>query len=207
MDRTHHVYLVPGFLGFAHLGGLTYFGHVRRFLAERLTGLGLEPRIHIVRTSPTASLPDRAARVAEVIDATARRGDAPLHLIGHSSGGLDVRLLTAPGVGLPTSLDVERLAARVRTVVTVSTPHHGTPIAAFFTTLQGQRLMQLLSLSTIYVLSFGDLPLTALLRMRSFFVRFEGLVGAASSWTSSSRGSSRTPRRHAAVPYGSCCAR
>lgn len=77
MGPTHHVYLVPGFLGFAHLGKLTYFGHVRRLLTERLTELGLEPRIHIVRTSPTASLPARAVRVAEVIHATAPRGGAP----------------------------------------------------------------------------------------------------------------------------------
>jgi triacylglycerol lipase len=179
MKRTQHIYLVPGFLGFEHLGKLTYFGHVRRFLTERLTALGLEPRIHIVATSPTASLPDRAARVAEVIHATARRGGAPLHLIGHSSGGLDVRLLTAPGVELPTALDVEQLASRVRTVVTVSTPHHGTPIASFFTTLRGQKLMQLLSLSTIYVLHFGHLPLAALLWMGSFFVRFGGLVAGS----------------------------
>jgi triacylglycerol lipase len=179
MGTTHHVYLVPGFLGFAHLGRLTYFGHVSRLLTEHLTALGLEPRIHIVRTSPTASLPARAVRVAEVIHATAPRGGAPLHLIGHSSGGLDVRLLTAPGVGLPTALDVEQLAARVRTVVTVSTPHHGTPIASFFTTLQGQKLMQLLSLSTIYVLNFGHLPLAALLWMGSFFVRFGGLVAGS----------------------------
>ncbi len=179
MGPTHHVYLVPGFLGFAHLGRLTYFGHVRRLLTERLGALGLDPQLHIVTTSPTASLPDRAARVVEVIDATAPRGDAPLHLIGHSSGGLDVRLLTAPGVGLPTALDVERLAARVRTVVTVSTPHHGTPIASFFTTLQGQKLMQLLSLSTIYVLNFGRLPLAALLWMGSIFVRFGGLVAGS----------------------------
>ncbi len=179
MGPTHHIYLVPGFLGFGHLGKLTYFGHVRRFLTERLTAAGLEPRVHIVRTSPTASLPDRAARVLEVMHATASRGAAPLHLIGHSSGGLDVRLLAAPGVALPSALDVERLAARVRTVVTVSTPHHGTPIASFFTTVQGQRLMELLSLSTIYVLHFGHLPLAALLWMGSFFVRFGGLVAGS----------------------------
>jgi hypothetical protein len=176
MDRTHHIYLVPGFLGFANLGRLTYFGHVRRVLTEHLSALGLEPHIHIVRTPPTASLPTRAARVAEAIDATARRGGAPLHLIGHSSGGLDVRLLTAPGVGLPTALDVGRLAARVRTVVTVATPHHGTPLAALFTTLRGQQLMQLLSLNTVYVLNFGHLPLAALLWMGSLLVRFGGLV-------------------------------
>lgn len=176
MDRAHHIYLVPGFLGFANLGELTYFGHVRRFLTERLTAAGLKPHIHIVKTPPTASLPTRAARVAEMIDATARRGGAPIHLIGHSSGGLDVRLLSAPGVGLPTALDVERLAARVRTVITVATPHHGTPLASYFTTLRGQQLMQILSLSTIYVLNFGYLPLAAVLWMGSLVVRFGGLI-------------------------------
>jgi triacylglycerol lipase len=174
--RTHHVYLVSGFFGFANLGRITYFGHVRRILSERFAALGLEARIHIVRTPPTASLPARAARVAEAIAATARRGRGPLHLIGHSSGGLDVRLLTAPGVDLPTGADVARLAARVRTVVTVSTPHHGTPLASFFTTLRGQQLLQLLSLNTLYVLTFGHLPLSALLWMGSLFVRFGDLV-------------------------------
>ena len=176
MDRTDHIYLVPGFLGFANLGRIAYFGHVRRILSERLAALGLEPHIHIVGTPPTASLPARAARLAEVIDATARRGGAPLHLIGHSSGGLDVRLLTAPGVALPTALGVERLAARVRTVVTVTTPHHGTPLASFFTTLRGQQLMQLIALNTIYVLNFGHLPLAALLWMGSLLVRLGSLV-------------------------------
>lgn len=176
MGRTHHIYLVPGFLGFANLGRITYFGHVNRILTERLTALGFDPHVHVVRTSPTASLPARAARVAEVIDTTARRAGAPIHLIGHSSGGLDVRLLTAPGVGLPTALDVERLAARVRTVVTISTPHHGTPLASLFTTLRGQQLLQLLSLNTVYVLNFGHLPLAAALWMGSLLVRFGGLV-------------------------------
>lgn len=168
----HQIYLIPGFLGFANLGRFTYFGHVRRILAERFATLGLNARIHVVRPLPTASLPSRAAWVAEAIAATAKGGRGPIHLIGHSSGGLDARLLTAPGVALPTALDTERLAARVQTVVTVSTPHHGTPLASFFTTLQGQRLLQLLSLNTVYVLSFGHLPLSALLWMGSLVVRF-----------------------------------
>ena len=176
MKRMHDVYLVPGFLGFVNLGRITYFGHVRRILGERFTALGLDARIHLVRPPPTASLPTRAARVAEAIAATARRGDAPLHLIGHSSGGLDVRLLTAPGVGLATDVDVERLAGRVRTVVTMSTPHHGTPLASFFTTLRGQQLLQVLSLNTIYVLHFGHLPISALLWMGGMALRFGDLV-------------------------------
>jgi len=179
MGRIHHVYLVPGFLGFVNLGRITYFGHVRRSLGRRFAALGLEARIHLVRTPPTASLPTRAALLAATIARTAGRGDGPLHLIGHSSGGLDVRLLVAPGVELPTDVDVERVSARVRTVVTVSTPHHGTPLAAFFTTLRGQQLLQVLSLNTIYALHFGHLPISALLWMGGMFLRFGGLVASS----------------------------
>ena len=49
MRRTHHVYLVSGFLGFANLGRIAYFGHVRRILTERFAAMGLESRIHVVR--------------------------------------------------------------------------------------------------------------------------------------------------------------
>jgi triacylglycerol esterase/lipase EstA (alpha/beta hydrolase family) len=176
MARTHHIYLIPGFLGFANLGQIAYFGHVRRILAARFAADGLDARIHIVRTPPTASLPRRAVHVAKMIAATARDDAGPLHLIGHSSGGLDARLFTAPEVALPTSLDVERLAARVHSVITVATPHYGTPLASFFTTLRGQQLLQILSLLTIYMLHFGHLPLAGLLWMGSRFVRLGDLV-------------------------------
>jgi triacylglycerol lipase len=180
MDGRHDVYLVPGFLGFANLGRITYFGHVRRILAARFAALGFDAHIHVVRQHPTASLPTRAARVAETIAATAPSGDGALHLIGHSSGGLDVRLLTAPDVALPTALDVKQLAARVRTVTTLSTPHYGTPLASFFTTLQGQRLLRLVSLGTIYVLRFGRLPLSGLLWMGSILLRLDDFVSSNS---------------------------
>jgi hypothetical protein len=173
---AHHVYLVPGFFGFANLGRITYFGHVRRFLAERLRARGLEAHLHVVRVRPTASLPRRSAELAETIAATARGREAAVHLVGHSTGGLDARLLTAPGCTLPTRLDVERLARRVRTVVTVSTPHHGTPLASFFATLRGQKLLQLVSLGTIHVLRFGHLPLSLVLALGAFVARLDDLA-------------------------------
>ena len=174
-NRSLDVYLVPGFLGFVSLGRITYFGHLQHALGERFAARGLDARIHIVRTPPTASLPARAARLAESIDRTAKRGSA-LHLIGHSSGGLDVRLFAAPGVALPTSVDVEPMASRVRSVVAISTPHHGTPLASFFATLRGQQLLQILSLNTIYVLHFGHLPISALLWMGARVLRYGNLV-------------------------------
>lgn len=178
LARTPHIYLIPGFLGFANLGRITYFGHVRRVLVARFAEAGIRARIHFVRASPTASLPRRAASLAEAIAATAG-DDGPIHLIGHSSGGLDARLFTAPGVVLPTSVDVPGAAARVRSVVTVATPHHGTPLASFFTTLRGQQMLQLLSLLTIYMLHFGHLPLAGLLWMASRFVRLADIVASS----------------------------
>ena len=71
MRRKAHIYLIPGFLGFGNLGRIAYFGHVRRILATGLAAAGLDARIHIVHTPPTASLPRRAARVAATIAATA----------------------------------------------------------------------------------------------------------------------------------------
>jgi hypothetical protein len=70
--------------------------------------------------------------------------------------------MMVPGVALPTGVDVTRTVARVRTLVTVATPHRGTPVASFFTGLLGQRLLQALSLTTIHLLRFGQLPIGSL---------------------------------------------
>jgi hypothetical protein len=177
---THHVFLVPGFFGFANLGQISYFGHVARILGAGLRAAGVRAAIHVVRTHPTSSLPRRAARLAETIADEAGRGAAPIHVIGHSTGGLDARLFAAPNVSLPTDVNVERLARRVRTLVTIATPHHGTPLAAFFATLRGQRILQLLSLATIHVLHLGRIPITALLRAGGALARLDdGAVNSA----------------------------
>jgi len=129
--------------------------------------------IHVVRPWPTASLIRRAARLAETIDATAGRRRSRIHVIGHSSGGIDARLFASPGVVLPTDVDVERLARRLHTVVTVSSPHRGTPLAAFLSTRLGEQALEIISLSTIYLLRYGHLPLRALLRLGAVFARLD----------------------------------
>jgi len=96
MRGRHHIYLVPGFFGFTNLGEIKYFAHVIDFLERRSRALGVRAEIHVVRTHPTASLPQRAVRVLETIGETMGREGA-VHVIGHSSGGLDARLLVAPG--------------------------------------------------------------------------------------------------------------
>jgi triacylglycerol esterase/lipase EstA (alpha/beta hydrolase family) len=176
MPGRDHVYLVPGFFGFTKLGEIRYFAHVLDFLRTRAPALGVRAETHVVRTHPTASLPERAARVVETIAETMGR-DGAVHLIGHSSGGLDVRLAVAPGVSLPSTVDAERVARRVRTVVTVATPHHGTPLASFFASLLGQRLLGFLSLWTAYVLRFGRLPISVVARLGTVYARLDDHVG------------------------------
>lgn len=173
MAAKHRVYLVPGFFGFANLGDLAYFGHVRSFLTQALAAEAIDVELHVVKTPPTASLPKRATRLLEAIAETAGGDDGPLHLIGHSSGGLDVRLLVAPGTSLPTAFGTQPYAQRVRSVITVSTPHHGTPVASFFTSLLGQKLLQVLSLATIYVLRVGGFPLSVLVKLAGVFGRLD----------------------------------
>jgi triacylglycerol lipase len=161
----HHIILIPGFFGFANLGDFAYFGHVREFLADVGPAFGLDGDIRVSLTEPTSSLQRRAALLAETVSSVLDSGGGRLSLVGHSSGGLDARLLLTPGVVLPTAVDVERCAASVGALVTVATPHHGTPLAQHFTSLFGQKLLALLSLSTVYALRTGRLPMGFVLRL------------------------------------------
>jgi hypothetical protein len=162
---AHHVLLVPGFFGFANLGDFGYFAHVRELLAELGPAAGVDGRIRAVRTAPTATLRKRAALLAEAIAEVLDEAGGEVSVVGHSSGGLDARLMVSPEVSLPTEVDVERCARAVRAVVTVATPHYGTPVALFFNNLLGQQLLRILSLATIYTLRAGRLPIGAVLKL------------------------------------------
>ena len=156
---------MPGFFGFANLGDFTYFGHVKDILSEVGPGFGLDGEVAVVGTDPTASLPRRAALLCEAVSGLLDRAPGWVSIVGHSSGGLDARLVVTPGVSLPTPADAERAAAAVRSVVTVATPHHGTPLAQFFGGMLGQQVLRVLSLATIYVLRTGRLPISAALKL------------------------------------------
>src|SRR5690606_37563514 len=135
--------LVPGFLGFQRLHTLPYFADVEALLERPFREAGHEVVVKAIRTLPTSSLGARAARLAQVVSTLPK--DADVHLVGHSTGGLDCRLFLAPGASLPTEVDVAAAADRVRSVVTVATPHHGAPLATVFTGVHGHRLMSLAS--------------------------------------------------------------
>lgn len=180
MKKRHFVYLVPGFFGFANLGGITYFHHVHDALQAEFNQRGLEVEIIPVATLPTGSIRARTARLVEQVAATAGEKGV-IHLVGHSTGGLDTRLMVTPSVALPSEVDVEPLARRVRSVVTVAAPHLGTPMASIFNSLFGQNLLWALSLGTIYTLRFGRLPLRALFELIGIVTRIDRRLGLKSS--------------------------
>jgi len=164
-----HVFLIPGFFGFANLGDFTYWGPVHHKLGELLAKAGKPAEIHCVKSLPTASLRARTRCLAETVARVRPGSGAVIHLIGHSTGGLDARLFLTPAVGLQTGIDVERLARKVRSSVSVATPHLGAPIASFFTGLLGRKLLRVLSVMTMAALRRGELPLSAWARMAGLF--------------------------------------
>ena len=140
------VFLVPGFFGFTEIGTLSYFVGVRSLLRRALHERGIDADIHTVATQPTGSLSRRAVRLLEQVADTTVGRDQALHFVGHSTGGLDARLLVSPGVRIAPDSDIEELIGmRTRTVTTVSTPHYGTPLANFFTTAFGRQILYALS--------------------------------------------------------------
>lgn len=167
------IYLIPGFFGFTNFGRLVYFTHVSDALERELRQLGFEPTIRALKVPPTASLRTRsglaAAQIAESLAADDPGG--PIALVGHSSGGLDARLIASPGVDLEVDADLEALASRVTAVVSVCSPHLGTPLASLFNSLLGQKLLQLLSLLTVGILREAHLPLSLVARIGAALAR------------------------------------
>ena len=106
--------LAHGILGFDELGlgpaRVAYF----RGVVQHLEALGAE--VHCARVPPLAPIQVRAQRLAEMVRAL----DAPrVNLVAHSMGGLDARY----------AISRLGLADRVASLVTIGTPHRGTPVA------------------------------------------------------------------------------
>jgi len=139
------VFLVPGFFGFTSIGALSYFEDVEQALSRALRRRRVEARIVRCETQPTASIPRRADALRRQVIASGGLRARELHFVGHSTGGLDVRLLLTPGVKIARGNTTERIAQSTRTAISVCTPHHGTPLANHFISIQGQTLLLVLS--------------------------------------------------------------
>ena len=170
MRTTHHVLLIPGFFGFGKLGEISYFSGVREAIEENFAALGLEVEVTEVPTLPMASIRWRAARVLETLAAVASKDDGPIHLIGHSTGGLDARVAISPAASLPSKGEFQAYD-RIQTLVTVCAPHYGTPVATYFTRPLGRFVIRTLGRYLIFMLERGRMPLKLMLRLGYFAVR------------------------------------
>lgn len=151
--RTH-VILVPGFGGFDALGQLNYYsGVTNQFAAWLANQPGDRARgvLHYFDNLPTAAVSTRGAMLARYLKRLVERrviqGADDVVLVGHSTGGLDIRQMirdladAAVGAGDPAAranrrddaaVDARRageLLARIQRLVFLSVPHHGTSLA------------------------------------------------------------------------------
>lgn len=169
------VFLVPGFFGFTSVGAVSYFERVEQALGAALHRRGAGARIVRCRTQPTASIPRRVAALKQqVLRHGGLRADE-LHFVGHSTGGLDVRMLLTPGVKISRGAAEERIARLTRSAISVATPHHGTPLANDLLTIQGQTLLQVLS--ALATSSQGRGTLVAAARTIALVARVDDWLG------------------------------
>ena len=130
------VVLVHGLMGFDQLGiGPTRVDYFRG-VAQAFEAAGLE--VITARLAPLAGVPERAAQLARAVET---QPHDRLVIIGHSMGGLDARWAIAR----------EGLAARTAALVTIGTPHRGTPIADLLATRpldRARKVMARLGLSS-----------------------------------------------------------
>ena len=143
------VMLVHGLFGFDRIGvpgaRFDYF----RGIARHLESLGCHA--HAVRLPAAGSVPARAAELVRAIDA---RPHERVDIIAHSLGGLDARY----------AISKLGLASRVRSLVTIGTPHRGTPIADVAASMVLRKLIAALGmplhaldwLSTASLAKFND---------------------------------------------------
>ena len=157
----HRIYYSPGIFGFGKLAHYDYFAHVERALESRFLTAGHQVTSHVVGVLPTASVRRRGAMLAEFVSGSCGDDDGPIHLLGHSTGGLDARMVASPSAVLPIGEGMLGWLPRLRSVTMMNTPHFGTPLAKFFATVNGQRILFALSALTFIGLSIGAPPLAA----------------------------------------------
>jgi len=137
-SKRLHIVLIPGFAGFDALGQLEYYASITPFFHKRRAGNEV---LHYFDNFPTAAVVTRAARLRTYLAKRMARGEISANdtviLVGHSTGGLDIRQLiwTLDRQKEPlvfdggATIEPGEILERVRGVVFLSVPHWGTNIA------------------------------------------------------------------------------
>ena len=110
------VLLVHGFMGFNRVGELDYFFRVKEYLRSH----GEE--VYNATIPPFQGVEERSQELAKIVDDLLyETWSEKLHIIAHSQGGIDSRyLISALGY-----------QDKVASLITVATPHLGTPLADY----------------------------------------------------------------------------
>ena len=148
-----HIVLVPGFAGFDALGQLEYYAGVTPQFRRWKKASGTDRQnvvLHYFDNFPTAAVVTRAARLRDYLAKRVARGEFlpgdSLALVGHSTGGLDIRRLIwdldtelkknadarfpVDGThGSPFTVPAAELLRKVNRIVFLSVPQFGTNIA------------------------------------------------------------------------------
>jgi triacylglycerol lipase len=108
-------------LGFAELklaGSYLPSIHYWRGIREALSANQTE--VITASVPPSGSIEKRAAKLAEDIEAQAR--GKSVNIVAHSMGGLDARYMISR---------LQPTGVKVKSLITVATPHHGSPFADY----------------------------------------------------------------------------
>ncbi len=140
-DKRSHIVVIPGFAGFDALGQLEYYRGLTNLFDPYRSQNGV---LHYFDNFPTAAVVTRATRLREYLAKRIARGEIfnadEISLVGHSTGGLDIRRLLwdlwhlADGenqvrVEGGEKVNAKSILDRVRRVIFLSVPHWGTNIA------------------------------------------------------------------------------
>lgn len=117
----HPIVLAHGLLGFAELklaGSYMPSIHYWRGIKEALSARHAE--VITASVPPSGSIEKRAAKLAEGIEAQAQ--GKSVNIVAHSMGGLDARYMIS---------QLKPAGVNVKSLITVATPHHGSPFADY----------------------------------------------------------------------------
>lgn len=137
---------------------------------------GRDVTSHVVDVHPSASIRRRAKSMLQCVEVNTSPGEH-IHLIGHSTGGLDARLVASPTTNVSGYTVLPEVYHRIRSVTTINSPHYGTPLASFFATVSGQRVLAAVTALTVAALTLGAPPLALTSSLVAAFGRLDRTLG------------------------------
>src|SRR5258706_16069606 len=119
----HRIFFTPGMFGFGRLASYDYFTHLDHGLKKRFAAVGDDVETFVADVAPTESIPRRAVKLVDLVHGTfLMSGDARVHVVGHSTGGLDARLVASPTARLAVPDEKREWVRLLSRVTTLKSP-------------------------------------------------------------------------------------